>query len=72
MKLIDADHPFYRPLWVRLVLVGICVGWTAVEFYNGQQTWGLIFLAVAAYAFAQLILFYKPSDTATKLPEDGA
>ena len=64
MKFIDPEHPFYRPLWVRLLLVGFCGAWTALEFYNGQQTWGMIFLAVFAYAFAQLILFYKP-------PADG-
>lgn len=62
MKFIDPDHPFYRPLWVRLVLVGLCAGWTAVEFYNESSGWGMLFLAVTAYAFAQLILFYKPKD----------
>lgn len=64
MKIIDPDHPFYRPLWVRLLLVGLCAGWTALEYYNGEQTWGTIFLVVSAYAFAQLLLFYKPGDKA--------
>jgi hypothetical protein len=71
MKFIDPNHPFYRPLWVRLVLVAICAGWTAVEFYNGEQTWGTIFLVVAAYAFAQLLLFYKPVDAAAAPPDEG-
>ena len=46
MKIIDPDHPFYRPLWVRLLIVGLCIGWTAVEYYNGEETWGIIFLVV--------------------------
>ncbi|MCP8894070.1 hypothetical protein KYK29_03945 [Shinella daejeonensis] len=71
MKFIDPNHPFYRPLWVRLLLVGICSGWTAVEFYNGEQAWGTIFLIVAAYAFAQLLLFYKPSDGVAKPEEES-
>lgn len=71
MKFIDPDHPFYRPLWVRLLLVGFCSAWTAFEFYNGSEGWGMIFLAVSAYAFAQLILFYKPSDAPPKPPETG-
>jgi len=71
MKIIDTDHPFYRPLWRRLLLVGVCAVWTGVEFYNNEQTWGTIFLVVTAYAFANLILFFKPSDPAAKPPEEG-
>jgi hypothetical protein len=71
MKFIDPDHPFYRPLWRRLLLVGLCAAWTTVEFYNGQQTWGMIFLAVTAYAFAHLILFFKPSAAAEKPAGEG-
>ncbi|MDX3927184.1 MAG: hypothetical protein QHC90_15455 [Shinella sp.] len=69
MKFIDPDHPFYRPLWIRLLLVGFCSAWTAFEFYNGEQMWGTIFLVVAAYAFAQLLLFYKPSDKPPETPK---
>jgi len=69
MKFIDPDHPFYRPLWRRVLLVGACAAWTGVEFYNGEQTWGMIFLAVTAYTFANLILFFKPS--APKPPQEG-
>ena len=72
MKFIDPDHPFYRPLWVRLLLVGLCAGWTAVEYYNGQHGWGLIFLIVTAYAFAQLLLFYKPKGPAENIADDSA
>lgn len=70
MKFIDPTHPVYRPLWVRLVLVGGCVAWTAVEYYNGQQTWGLIFLVISSYAFAQLLLFYKPPEEQAEKPAE--
>ncbi|MDR6757615.1 hypothetical protein J2Y48_002912 [Mycoplana sp. BE70] len=70
MKFIDPAHPFYRPLWVRLLLVGLCAAWTAVEYYNGEQTWGLIFLVMTAYAFAQLLLFFKPATAAETAPEE--
>lgn len=71
MKFIDPDHPFYRPLWRRMLLVGLCATWTGVEFYNGEQAWATIFLVVTAYAFANLILFFKPSDPAEKPPGEG-
>ncbi|WP_244616130.1 hypothetical protein [Rhizobium sp. RU20A] len=62
LKFIDPDHPFYRPLWVRLLIVGFTSGWTAVEFMNGNEMWGYLFLAMAAYTGASLLLFYKPKD----------
>ncbi|TCM58380.1 MULTISPECIES: hypothetical protein [unclassified Rhizobium] len=63
-KFIDPDHPFYRPLWRRLLIVGSCALWTAVEFWNGATTWGMIFLAVTAYTSATLIVFFKPTGAA--------
>ncbi|MEI2300109.1 hypothetical protein [Ensifer sp. MJa1] len=62
LKLIDPDHPFYRPLWIRLLIVAFCGVWTAVEFYGEQTVWGMIFLAMTAYASAALLVFYKPND----------
>lgn len=74
MKFIDPDHPFYKPLWVRLLIVIFCSAWTAVEFYNGENTWGMIFLAVAAYTACVLIIFYKPkTETVEEVkPDDPA
>ncbi|MBP1861209.1 hypothetical protein [Rhizobium herbae] len=64
MKFIDPDHPFYRPLWIRLLIVAVCAIWTAVEFYvNLETTWGMIFLAVTAYTACVLIIFFKPKTT---------
>ncbi|MGN6536990.1 MAG: DUF3329 domain-containing protein [Mesorhizobium sp.] len=56
----DADHPFFRPLWRRVVVVVVCLSWAGLEFYNGSQTWGLIALAFAAYGAWQYLWLYKP------------
>jgi hypothetical protein len=49
MKIIDESHPFYKPLWRRLALVGVLAGWTAFEvFYTQQPLW----IAVAGGLFA--------------------
>ncbi|MBP2233798.1 hypothetical protein J2Z31_000288 [Sinorhizobium kostiense] len=66
IKFIDPDHPFYRPLWIRLLIVALCAAWTAVEFYGGQPLWGMIFLAVTAYAGAALLIFYRPKEPEEK------
>jgi hypothetical protein len=72
MKFIDPDHPFYRPLWVRLLIVAVCAIWTTVEFYvNRETTWGMIFLAVTAYTACVLIIFFKPkTETAEETKTD--
>lgn len=60
IKLIDPDHPFYRPLWIRLLIIALCAFWTAVEFRNNENTWGMIFLAVTTYTACTLLIFFKP------------
>ncbi|RVI95681.1 hypothetical protein CN186_08770 [Sinorhizobium medicae] len=62
IKFIDPDHPFYRPLWIRLLIIVFCAVWTAVEFYGGKTMWGTIFLVVTAYAGATLLVFYRPKE----------
>ena len=62
IKFIDPDHPFYRPLWIRLLIVLFCAVWTVVEFVGEQTLWGMIFLAITAYASAALLIFYSPSE----------
>ncbi len=43
MKIIDESHPFYKPLWRRVALVGVLAGWTAFEvFYTQQPLWMLV------------------------------
>ena len=74
IKFIDPDHPFYRPLWIRLLIVAFVSIWTAFEFWNGQTTWGMVFLAVAAYTACVLIIFFKPKADAVEdvKPDDPA
>lgn len=48
-KFLDTDHPMLRPLWVRLLIVGLAGGWALLEFATGSPVWGLIFAAFAAY-----------------------
>ncbi|OJF94375.1 hypothetical protein [Pararhizobium antarcticum] len=80
IKLIDPDHPFYRPLWIRLLIIALCGFWTAVEFRNNENTWGMIFLAVTTYTACTLLIFFKPkplvteeakADAASPDPVDG-
>lgn len=60
MTIIDTNHPLYRPLWVRLLIVAVCGLWCAVEFYNQEPFWGTIVGGIAVYSAYVLLLTYKP------------
>ena len=62
----DTEHPFFRPLWRRVALVGACLGWAGFEFYAGSPGWGVIALGFAGYGAHQFLYRYQPP------PEDAA
>lgn len=58
----NRDHPFFRPLWRRVAVVAATLGWSAVEWANGEATWGMLTLGLAAYgAWMFLITYPKPA-----------
>ncbi len=60
-KFLDTDHPMFRPLWVRLLIVALCLGWAAFEFIDGSPFWGMLFGALGVYAAYGF--FFAPRDT---------
>ncbi|CVI61070.1 MULTISPECIES: hypothetical protein [Agrobacterium] len=68
---IDTSHPLYRPLWVRLLIVGFCAAWAVIEFVNREFFWGTIVAGIGVYAAYELLLKFKPAGDAPK-SENGA
>ncbi|MBO6758817.1 MAG: hypothetical protein JJ902_20980 [Roseibium sp.] len=67
-----AEHPFFDPLWRRVLLVAFCVFWAGVEFYSSNALWGYVFLAIAAYAaWAYLIAYQKTDGSGNPPAGDG-
>ena len=60
MKLIDAGHPFFRPFWVRLAVVVVCLGWGLFEFRTGEALWGTLFTGAGVYAAWALLIAFAP------------
>ena len=63
MKAFDLQVPFFRPLWRRVLVVVICLGWAVFEFATGATFWGMIFCAMGIYALWQFFLSEWPQDT---------
>lgn len=61
-KFLDANHPFFAPVWRRWVTTLFPLVWGAVEFWNDSPGWGILFVAAGAYAGYELI-FKGPSSS---------
>jgi hypothetical protein len=67
-KFLDTDHPMFRPLWVRVLIVALCLGWAALEFGllrilglpAGSPFWGVLFLAIGLYAAWGFFIAFRP------------
>jgi hypothetical protein len=61
-KLFDLNDPFFRPLWIRVVIVLFSAGWGIFEFVAGAPTWGTLFCAISAYAFYGFFIAFEPRE----------
>ena len=53
-RLFDFNHPFFIPLWRRVLVVAACLGWAVFELIGGNPFWAILFGAIglaAAYGF---------------------
>lgn len=58
--MLDASHPFFRPLWIRLLVTAICCGWALFEGVTGYFVWALLFGAAGAWCIYALLIAYTP------------
>lgn len=73
MKILDADHPAFRPLWVRLGIVVSALAWAAFEASQGEAVWALLFGAIGLYGAWALLIAYRPGrpEKQDKEPDDA-
>jgi hypothetical protein len=50
MKLLDPDHPMFRPAWVRWATTLVPLLWAGLEFWTGNPGWAVLFAAAGVYA----------------------
>jgi hypothetical protein len=53
LSFLDLKNEFYRPLWIRIVLLCILFGWGMFEFVTGAPFWGVIFAGIGVVALVQ-------------------
>lgn len=63
MKLIDTNHPFFRPAWRRWATFLVPAVWAVFEAVSGEPFWAILFGALAAYAGWVLIVTWKEPES---------
>ena len=61
LALLDIRHPFFRPLWRRVVVTAICLVWAVVEFAFGSPMFGILSGALGAWCLYQLFWIFDPA-----------
>ncbi len=62
LKIFDFNHPFFKPLWIRIAVVAFSAAWGTFELVMGAQIWGYFFLGMAALSFYGLFITFEPRE----------
>lgn len=65
--MFDFSHPFFRPLWLRVLIVAAALGWALTEAVGGNPGWAIIFGGMGVAAFWGLFVACDPD----KAPTEG-
>ena len=68
MKLLETDHPFFRPLWIRVVITAFAAAWTVFEFMHGSEIWGMIVLCFTGLSVWGFFVDFNPDGKSPKAP----
>ncbi|WP_226624592.1 DUF3329 domain-containing protein [Alloyangia pacifica] len=58
--MFDFSHPFYRPLWLRIAITLVCLGWGVMELLIGSPGWMVVGFGFGAICAYKLLLTYEP------------
>ncbi|MCB9993543.1 MAG: DUF3329 domain-containing protein [Hyphomicrobiaceae bacterium] len=60
--MFDLNHPFFKPLLVRILVTVLVLGWGLFELTMGSVFWAILFLAMGAYCVYGFFFNFNPRD----------
>jgi hypothetical protein len=66
LRLLDLEHPFFAPLWRRIVTTAVCVVWAGVELAAGSIWFALIAAALAALCIWRFFFGFVPRESSER------
>lgn len=70
MRGFDLNDAFFQPLWRRVAIVLVCLGWSAFEFVNDAPAWGTLFAGIGLYSAWAFFVVFNTSDKTDANEED--
>ncbi|HMQ57486.1 MAG TPA: DUF3329 domain-containing protein [Rhizobiaceae bacterium] len=64
--MFDFNHPFFKPLWIRILVVAFTLGWALFELSMGATFWAMLFGAMGLAALWGLFVTFNPRDDVKK------
>jgi hypothetical protein len=64
--MFDFNDPFYKPLWLRILIVAVCTGFSLLEFNAGSSFLGMLFASLTVVTLWGLFINFNPRDTREK------
>ncbi|MBY6152265.1 hypothetical protein KUV47_03485 [Vannielia litorea] len=59
----NLQHPFFRPMWRRVLATVLCFAWAGVELSMGATPWAVAFAVAGAWmAFQFFIAWTDPEE----------
>lgn len=59
-KAFDVRHPFFAPLYRRVLVVAVCLIWAGVEGWSGNTFWAALFGAAGVWLAYQFFVVFDP------------
>ena len=66
MQFFNLRHPFFLPLWRRVLTVAVTGGWAFVEFVTGNGLWAVLFGAAALWCAYEFFVTFDPENYTNK------
>ncbi|MCG6904073.1 MAG: hypothetical protein LJE68_15470 [Rhodobacter sp.] len=59
-KFFDVQSPMFKPLWLRVLIVGFCAVWTVFELVGSNVFWAILFGAATVFLGYQFFVVFDP------------
>ena len=67
--MFDNSHPWFAPLYRRVLIVAVCFLWLVIEAIAEEPLWQIVAFAVLAYAIWAFLWKYEPPKDASGDPK---
>lgn len=57
-RFFEVRSPFFIPVWRRVLVVALIVGWALLELWRGEPLWALLFGAAGAWCAWQFFVTF--------------